>query len=208
MDVPLHSPLPTDLDTLLPAVVICKLRALVVRLSTLEMRVVAYLPLSLTYFSQPSKTTKNSKFPLPTTSTTYLPPDTTPMMTRGTFPTPYVPPSHPGQPGMIATSSEPSDIWLMASTATDSRRVERTVKVELGERRDGSWQGGEERQASPVPTDAHVREQTNAHPHRGPKTPVLYVQPGHALGVLHPARPARHAPCPLPCQKRLVALHH
>jgi hypothetical protein len=68
------------------------------------------------------------------------------------------------------------------TTTTDCR----LPKTELGERREGSRQGGEERPASPVPTNAHVCERPNACPHRGPKAPTLHVQPGRAMGVLHP----------------------
>jgi hypothetical protein len=143
-------------------------------------------------------TAKKSNFPPPTTSTNYLPPDTAPMKTRGTLPTPHVPPSHAGLPGMTATPSELSDTRFAASTvAANSRWAERTVKAELGERREGSRQSGEERPASPMPTDTHVRERPNARPHRGPKAPVLHAQPGRVLGVLHP-QSQTSATCPTP----------
>jgi hypothetical protein len=159
-------------------------------------------PLIDSFFST-FKNCKYSKSPLPTTSTNYLPPDTAPMTTRGTFPTPHVPSSHSGLLGMTATSLESSDTQLTASTvAANSRRAERTVKAELGERQEGSRQGREERPASPVTTDAYVRERPNARPHRGPKAPVLHAQPA-VLWVccIQRARPARRAPRPLLHQK-------
>jgi hypothetical protein len=72
----MNSPPPPDLDALHPATVLRELRALAVRLRALEIRVVAYPPLSATHFSQPSKTAKKSNFPPPIPTTNYRLPKT------------------------------------------------------------------------------------------------------------------------------------
>jgi hypothetical protein len=109
----------------------------------------------------------------------------------GTFPTPHVPLSHTGLPGMMAASSESLDMRLTASTVVANlRRVEWT-KVEGSEEKKERLEREEIRdQGNPKRPSANAAS-TSSHPDNSAKpaqsaAPSTPPASGVPTGVLHP----------------------